>query len=431
MRHLLGLVLLGGLVPVLAAAPVREIDVRVPMGPRGGEAVAVRIAVPAQARYGHEAPIVIHVPGGWGPGRLDDLQAPLAALGFIELRFRFVGADTRGPLATASLARVIAFAGGDAVTTDRQTLAGLAQPLVPLSRQVGLLGWSNGGNSAVLALAEHDDDTRGVAWVATWESPVGDGAPTALLGDRRSGPNRAYDATTGRLDLSTLAWEARLPVRLFGGQDGPAGGLYLDLDRNGRASAADVVPSALAAPAEADRVRFAYPMVLLAEAERRRLLPAPWPDHLLPSDEATEFWRRRNAAGRFLEAVVNRPELLTMVLGSTEDHVQAAADHPHVFATYDGWRQAKAQWVRLNPDRHYLATVTGARPADVVATPAGEALDRSQLVEHLVPLRSCFPAQLGAAAAAELADRVHASNWAAELTGLLAPTPAVPAFRPR
>lgn len=418
--------------PALAGAQgLREIDLRVASEAAGPQGLAVRVALPPKPRYEAGAPVVVHVAGGWGAGDLAGAMAPLAPLGFIEVRFVFPGNargsyqsggldDARGPRSLLALADVVAFATGAAKALDGRSLAEISAPIAPQPGNAGLLGWSNGGNQAVLVLARHSRKVQGVGWVVTWESPIGDGAATALAGDHRSGLNPAYDLNTGAVDYSRLRYGPDLPIAMFGGALGPPGAFYLDLNGSGRPDEGDVVPSALPVPG-AGRPLFAYPRSLVEAAAQRQLVPG-WPVHLLPAGQIGEFWRDRDAAGSFVQARINREPLLAMVLGTERDHVQAAPDHPHIHAAYQGWLSARLSFVRLNPDRAYLAALTGAAAIGAPETPANTPLERLDLPPHLIPEGLLPDALLAAAAACELADRVATGNRDPDLAAVLAPT---------
>lgn len=405
------------LATTLVAPSIGEVDLRVASdGAQPGQ-VAVRVCLPERGRWGELAPVVVVVPGGWTGSSLSRTLAPVAAHGCVEVRFCFTGEgdgqaqsggdrDQRGAASTRALAEVIAFASGLKSAVDGRSLAQIARPVVPLGRQVGLLALDNGGNSAILALARWAERCANVAWLATWETPIGDAAAMGLLGDRDQGPNPAYDVRTGLWDPSTLAWNAR-------------GFFYQDQDRNGRTSPDDYPVDALSLPQEDGSVRLAYPRVVLAAAGQRRLCGEPWPSTLLSPAEADAFWAERNAATAFGDAVAARPALLAMVLGSAVDHRQVAADHPHLWAAYDGWRRAGLGWVRLNPDRAYLTALAGADLATQPETPANAALTRETLPAQLLNAPQLPTALLLCAGALELADRAHADRREPDLEGVL------------
>jgi hypothetical protein len=411
---------------LLAPPRLREIDLRLPSTAAEPGGLALRVVVPASGRYGPVAPVAIVVPGGWQGSSLARLAAPLAPLGFIEVRFTFPGEgegegrsggmpDLRGPRAVQAVADVASFAASRTRASDGRTLAEIVAPLALLGEQSGMLALSNGGNTALLALSGREAACRGVGWVVTWETPFGDAAAAGLYGVRGEQPNPAYDPATGRYDASSLAWDPFLLLR------GVLGGFYHDLNHNGRCDTGDWVLDALV-QARPDGTRvLAYPLVVLREAERRRLCGARWPAAMLGSSEAEGFWRERNADGCLAALAISRPDLLAMVVASDQDHVQSAPDHPHVFGLYDGWRRAGLPFVRLNPDAAYLGAVLGGLPPGYLETPANAVLAREALPRRLAPAGAVPRPMLLAAAAAELADRSRQKATAVDLEAVLFP----------
>lgn len=415
---------------------LREIDLRVASEAAGPQGLAVRVAVPARARYEAGAPVVVHVAGGWGAGDLARVSSPLAPLGFVEVRFLFPGAargpyqsggkdDARGAASQLALADVVAYATGGTRAVDGRTLAEVCAPTAVAAGNTGLLGWSNGGCQAMLVLARHARRTQGVRWLVTWESPVGEGAATALAGDFRSGPNPFYDLNTGTVSYRRLRYDPGLAVPMFGGAVGPPGAFYLDANGNGRADQGDVAPAALLVPDDGPP-RMAYPSSLVAAAAGLDLLPR-WPEHLLTPEQTAACWREREPSGWLAQAGLNRESLLAMVIGTERDHVQSSPDHPHLHAAYQGWLDAKLGFVRLNPDRAYLAALGGPAAVDAPETPANTPLARLDLPSRLIPEGLIPDALLVAAGACELADRLAFAQREPDLTRLLAPTDLRPA----
>lgn len=427
MRRWLPLLLLAA----LPAAALREIDLRVRSEAAGPDGIAVRVAVPEAPRYGAGAPVVIHVPGGWGAGDLSRVLSPLAPLGFVELRFLFPGPaagavqtggrdDRRGPQSILALADVIAFAAGGRDSRGR-TLAQLVAPLVPAPGNVGVVGWSTGGNAAVLTLVQQRRKVQGLAWLATWETPVGDGAATLLWGAEGERVNPAVDPRTGVVDYSSLAYSETLPVALVGGGLGPPGAFYFDFDRNGQPDGRDLPPLALPAPALGDATRFVYPLSLVTAAEQGRLL-ARWPGHLLDRRATERFWQERDPSGQLIQARINLERLLVMVLGGTPDHLQPVPEAHHLYNLYQGWLEAKLPWVRFNPDQAYLAALAGEAAGELPEVFAGVPLGRQGLTGQRLPTDRVPPPLLVAAAACELADRVAAGDRSPDLEAILFPT---------
>ena len=99
-----------------------------------------------------------------------------------------------------------------------------------------------------------------------------------------------------------------------------------------------------------------------------------------------------------------------MVIASEKDHVQTAADHPHILIQYDGFREAKAQFVRINPDASYINLLAteylSETPAD---NNAGTQFDHLSIRNALEPETVSMTTSV-LAAACEMADRCRSSN---------------------
>jgi hypothetical protein len=262
------------------------------------------------------------------------------------------------------------------------------------------------------------------------------------LGGRDSGLNPAYDPKTGVLDLSRLAWSSDLSPGMLGKQmpvptRGLKGAFFFDLDGDGKFSAVNDFPANCFVGDDGTQVKAWYSPRILEEAERRHLVGGQQPSHIPSVEEARAFWRYRDAAPSIAEAVRNCTNLAVIVYANERDHVQAAPDHGHILIQVEGFRLAKARFVRLNPERSYVERIVASRPrlgsgfsADPARAqdasnrfpdnPAGKAFDRGNIASALEPAR--FPLGLFMqAAVCELADRTQANQWAVNLDGVLYP----------
>ncbi len=374
-------------------------------------------------------------------------------MGFVEIFFAFPGGghgsdksggkyDYRGPGSVRALADVIRFATGRKADTQGRRIDALTGRVAPLRTNCGLIGWSHGGNACGVVMALHGHEFADLAFYASMESPYGEGAVNVELGGHRDGVNPAYDPETGVLDLSRLAWSPDLLHAVHPPRSrlrsGLRGALYFDMDGDGQFSAdKDFAARALAADV-GEGVKAWYSPRLVREAERRSLFGTR-PDHLPTLAESTGFWRYRDAAGSIPRAVEKCPKLAVIVYANERDHVQAAPDHPHILTQVEGFRQAGARFVRLNPDRCYVERLfedprpkrrhgTGRRFAD---NDAGKAYDRHTIRDHLEPVG--LPSRVFIqAAVCELADRVQAGNWKGNLDAVLYPAaPWRASVRPR
>ena len=99
-----------------------------------------------------------------------------------------------------------------------------------------------------------------------------------------------------------------------------------------------------------------------------------WPSSVATVEEAGAYWDLREAVRLYPAATAAIPGVEAMVLASLEDHVQVAADHPHIRQAFEGWQIAGAS-VKLNPGLSYLrsADSTLAARTDLPDFAFGEA----------------------------------------------------------
>jgi hypothetical protein len=431
---------------------VKPFLLRIPSSAGGEEGLAASVLFPRQPRYTNGAPVVINVIGGVQPGGAFG-RPEYVGLGFVEIHFAFPGGgqgtersggsyDFRGPKCIRALADVIRFATGRIADKDGRRMNELCGSVNVLTNNCGLIGSSHGGNACGMAMALHGQEFADLAWYASMESPYGEGAVNVELGGRESGMNPAYNPKTGRLDLSRLAWSPDLSPGLFGKQmliptGSLKGAFFFDLDGDGNYSAQSDFPANCIVGDSGNGVKAWYSPRVLAEADRRRLVGNGRPSHLPSLAESREFWSYRDAAPGIPDAVRNCTSLAVIVYANERDHVQAAPDHGHILVQVEGFRQAKARFVRLNPDRSYVEQLVAhgpgpgrgllADPARREAgrppfpdNPAGQAFDRGNIISALEPARFSLGLYMQAAAC-ELADRTQANQWAANLDRVLYP----------
>ena len=124
----------------------------------GEEGLVIRIDIPDNARYNEGAPILIHGTGGFYGEGLTQRETGLTDQGFIEIRFNFPGSGTgpnlsggtydhRGDESLKAYRDIIQFACGQRVDTGGFIIDALTDNITPLRSNIGLVGWSNGGNT--------------------------------------------------------------------------------------------------------------------------------------------------------------------------------------------------------------------------------------------------------------------------------------------
>lgn len=413
----------------------------IPSTAGGDRGIAVGVLSPLRPRYTDGAPVVIHVPGGVTTGGTEG-PPEYAGLGFVEIRFAFPGGgqgestsggtyDFRGPNCLRALADVVCFATGRLADQQGRRIGDLVPTTTVLTQNVGLVGSSHGGNACAVVMATHGEEFPELAFYASMESPYGEGNVNIELGGHDQGVNPAYNSQTGVLDLSKLAWSAELapgpPRRWQGAGTGLKGALFFDLNGDGKFSESDDFPANAFVQDLGQGPRVWYTPRLLREAEKRKLYGKQRPGHVPSLAESIEYWRWRDAAGSIHQAVRKCPKLAVIVYANQRDHVQVAPDHPHILAQVEGFRQAGAKFVRLNPDRAYVEHILAAGRPPIATRPpafpdneAGMAWDRHNLRSGLEPQGLPTPLYMQAAVC-ELADRVQARNWAKNLDAVLYP----------
>ncbi|MCK5145402.1 aryl-sulfate sulfotransferase [bacterium] len=422
--------------------PESDIFTRIPSDSAGERGLIVRISLPAFERFATGAPIVIYMPGGFNADGLNERYTGLGEHGFIEIRFSFPGAGTypfdsdgiddhRGKGSLLAARDIIRFALGLQADISGKTISELLDPVSPDYTNVGLVGWSNGGNTNICTVGIHGADIPGLAWILNWESPVGDGMPQAEAGAKsenslrpyNTGVNPAYNPATGSWDLSGLAWDDQLQIPVLERtNDYKSGGLYIDVNGDQIIDkGSDFIFYPLIFEFNGRELAFFSERVLEA-ATAEGLIPAQAPDHIVTNAENEEFWHWRNGALWVDEALQHNPDLMFMIVASDTDHVQIAPDHPHVIIQYNAFLNGGCRFVRLNPDKSYIENYTGNVYPAAVDNDAFMPLQRTNMtavVESGNSINQTFnKVTVAAAGACELADRTFHNNTSPQLDGL-------------
>ncbi|HIP99024.1 TPA: hypothetical protein EYH33_00550 [Candidatus Bipolaricaulota bacterium] len=288
--------------------------------------------------------------------------------------------------------------------------------------QVGLIGSSNGGNTAMVALGLFGAE-MGVDWYVGWENPAGVQFTTVDIGSRRKSlpgyvPCSCKLTPAGtecNVDYTHLRWDGEAVSRGWGPQGrGTRGVLYHDLNGNGSYEEGDYVLGA--SPGTFNGVEKRVYSTAALEAVAERGLRDPWPLEVATLEEAQAYWAICDISRYYDEVLQALPDLTAIVIGSQVDHVQVAPDHPHILLQYWGWQEAGTYWVRLNPDSAYVELLFG-RPG-AVDNPAGTPVDCRNIAGMLEP--EAIPDRITRAAAAlELSDRTQYGSWAPDLSTVL------------
>ncbi len=411
---------------------------RIPSKEAGPQGLAVRISPPQNPRYPEGAPIAVQVTVR--PAR-DQVRACLGESGFVEIGFACPGSNANpvggweesggkpGPEACMdTLADVLAFATGRTTSLEKKSIGDYAGSMKVLTNNVGVIGWSAGGNLTTLAMARHGDRFGNLAWYASWESPVLGTSDVGAGSIYQS--NRFYDYKTGRVDFSRLRYGPDMPLWVWPAQglqfdpSWPHGGLYLDGDGDGIFNRDQDYGFWLryrSLDAGQPRKAF-YPEVVTREASDRKLFGEKWPAHIATLEEVERLANVEDVMRRIALVIKRLPQLAVMVFESERGHVSNSVDHPHAIAQVNAWLAAGARWVRFNPDLLYVEDAMGKPLSRRVQNPAGRNLDRANIADLVEPEPDDGGPTDGKGmveASREHADREHSKTWTAVLDRLL------------
>ncbi len=238
---------------VLPLAPEQSVSTFLPSTSAPGNGLAVNIIYPKKPRYKEGAPIAVVIPGGDAPSGLN-LCIHGAQAGFIELRFSFPGGgvgafksggynDYRGAKSQKALRDILLFAAGNGEDFRHRKIADLV-PIKLSNNNIGIVGWSNGGNIALVTMEKYSTDLGFISWLALYECPLGSLFFPPALGSAHdfilNSHYRQGSAATGHclIDFRKLAWQADAHQnpgihKKLGEPDLP-GVIYFDDNQNGK-----------------------------------------------------------------------------------------------------------------------------------------------------------------------------------------------------
>ncbi|MBU1682780.1 hypothetical protein KJ742_02445 [Patescibacteria group bacterium] len=406
--------------------------------PENGK-IAVRVDLPEEPRYGESAPITV-VASTWFVEKYTDPKTPFhlvynpVDVGAISVTHLWPGKtdtetgissdgeyDYGGPDSLASLRDTIRFALGDIPNTDGLYLHELIT-VEPLYDNVGMFASSHAGVVATNVMAYYGEYFPDLKYFVGRENPTLAEMYPLEIGHFDDDTHRkiynpyydyeGYTSTNIDVDYSTLSWiqnddypEGRPVFEVPGGVD------YV-LDYKG--------------PNMDGKRYFSYALTQ-ALLDNGALSLGEWPDDLATPEVTKEFWPYRITVNNYELIGEKLPELRVLIPFATDDHVQAADDKPHIRQAYDGFRKTAGLWTRLNCDLSYTqseidasASLEGGFPDnDANTEPTDWYLESGswgfegrlagQMTAQTIPL----------AGIAEMADRVQADNWQANLDEVL------------
>ncbi|HEY9715448.1 MAG TPA: hypothetical protein V6C72_18385 [Chroococcales cyanobacterium] len=448
---------------VTAPELVKEesVSTYIPSESAPGDGIAVNIIIPEKPRYKDGAPVVVVVPGGDGPNGLT-FTMHSAQVGCLEVRLAFPGggvkgfmssgiADYRGVESQVALKDVLLFAAGKSTDNKGRHINDLV-PMKVMTSDLGIVGWSNGGNIALVTMARFADQLGFISWLTFYESPVGTfffppnlgGVADLLLNNHY----RQGSAASGKplLDFNGLSWQedmSRNPgVHKRQGEPELKGVIFYDDNHNHHWD--ESTEYAYSYLMDVGLEKQIYPMEILQYFDvkgsfvgmeevkerpkpgekppklKRGEKPKPkpvkmrkvlkWPAVLATPREAEAYYQRRDGSLYVGQICSKYPDLMVTIVGTQIDHLQKQPDHPHIIYLYNAFLSNKLHWLRMNPEATYVSAIAQMHAANFINNKPNESLDASTIADFMEPEGVTKDYVFMEAAVAELCDRRRSKN---------------------
>lgn len=415
----------------LAGTETREglggtLYVKIPVAEVGD--VAVRIRLPETPRYASGAPLVVYVPTFYTPDQkaFQELSG-LSDYGFAQVSLLLPGRKDRetalasdgevdygGALSIAALRDVFLYAAGQKKDTDgyviqERTSVGLYTGIV------GAYAFSHPGILLFQTLGQYGDILP-VDFVVGRENATEPCISSLELGYFEKGsavfnteyhPESDYHDDGIDLSYARIAWDAQ--------GERP----YVDLNGDHRARKDDDILFGSQIPGMFGKKMYS-PELLSAIRSHELFTDAAWPEDLATPEEALAWWQGRESLSVFDDVAMRMPHLPVMLVFGKKDHVQPAADKPHIRQEFSGL-SAGGLWVRLNPDTAYVSAFDDKLAQDYVEHDAETSPDSwiNDAVSWGHPDGSGAVRVVPLAALSEMADRVKYGVWTNDLSQTL------------
>jgi len=434
-----------GTTKALPTAKEESVSTYVPSEAAPGKGLAVNVIYPEKPRFEDGAPIAVVVPGGDGPNGLG-FCVHASQVGFVEVRFAFPGGGVKGFSSSGernyrgekdqmALRDVILFAMGKLEDYKERSIKDLV-PVKLAPENVGVVGWSNGGNTALVTLDKYPEELKGIAWLSFYESPIGAlFFPPSLGGTDDIVVNNHYrlgSGATGRclIDFRKLAYDPSVKrnpgvSRKLGISDKDIPGVIY-FDDNGNKHWDEAKEYAFNYLTAGKELEY-YPPEVVSALERMKVFErrvgadgkvenaGGWPSSIANIEEVDKFFQDRDGALYIPSVCSKYPNLLVTVVGTHLDHLQRQADHPHILLQYNLWLDNGAHWVRLNPEPAYLQAIANMNMRTFAHNKPNNTIEADDVSALLEPEGILKDYTYVDACIAELADRAKTKNMASPL----------------
>jgi hypothetical protein len=394
--------------------------------------IAVRIGLPIKSRYPEGAPVMVEAYSWFVEFQGFKYVNDTRKIGAITVNYLWPGRrdqksgyqsdgefDHGGPLSLVVLRDVIRFACGSIPNMDGiyiQDILGID----PLTDNVGLFASSHSGVVATNVIAHYGNEFPELKYFVGRENPTRDEMYSLEIGhftDKHQPVynlfynENNYSPTKLNIDYSTVGWLP--PTKDTQGRPYHAAKDTLDEHR--------MHPSIVA---KMWGKRYYSRALTQALYDNGALTKETWPEDLATPEEAETYWSFRMTVYNYPLFITNAPNLKVMLVFAQSDHVQAAVQKPHIHQAWDGLHHTAGLWVRMNPDLAYMRSMDPdyTKANGFPDNPAQkEPNDWIYIQDWGFPSQSHVRNDTWLASVAEMADRVYANNWNADLDSVFHP----------
>jgi hypothetical protein len=391
--------------------------------------LAVLVAYPSQTRFTEGAGVVVVIPPFLTEQTGFTTEPDFTSIGLIQISFLWPGAtdeefalssegeyDYGGEIAIQALRDVINFATGRLPNEEGRLITTLL-PVKPLVDEVGIFSYAHAGIATTNVLSLYGSEMDGLEYLVGYENPTTDTLTTLEAGYIdgsgliQQNPFYQFPSSYSQMKITLNFGTARWEPEFSDDSTLLVGRPYLDLDGNSLFNDGDFLFTD-EIPVVAGK-RYYSSALTQALLDTGSLTLAAWPATLATPEESTAFWSSRQSPQRYMDFVLQSPNLKVMLVFANRDHAQAAADKPHIHQAFQGFRfAALLRWVRLNPDRTYMQQATGISDFLYPDNPANtQPEDWWEIADWAFDGDSVTWQVASLAALAEMSDRAHTGRW--------------------
>lgn len=407
----------------------KSISTYVPSRSSVGNGLAVNIIYPEKPRYADGAPIAVVIPGA---NRKDGLgfSAHCAQDGFVEVRFAFPGGgiknfqsggryDDRGQNCKLALCDVLKFVAGKSKDYMGRRINDL-MPVKVNNANVGIVGWSNGGNLALITLDDYSEQLSGlIGWLVLYECPLGSIFMPGNLGNSQdlllNNHYKSGSCATGQcmIDFRKLCFQPG--ISKSGTSARKAGQPDLDgvlfFDENNNKVWDESIEYAFTGLRSPNGKMQIYPPQVVRACERLNVFGGNWPSTIASVEDSQIYYDQRDGSLSIGSVCAKYPKLLVMFVATAIDHYQTQADHPHIAYAYNLFLAKKCFFLKLNPDPCYVNSVADMNVHNFVKNEPKASIIAENVIVQLEPEGLLPDYAFVQASACELADRLKFSNY--------------------